>query len=67
MAAHKGNNYWEFRNKHGRGFAYTPELFWAEAVKYFEYMKGKVEWFRFPVDDSSCLRHEFIILSWRNH
>lgn len=42
MAAPKGNNYWEFRNKHGRGFKYTPELFWDEAVKYFEYMKERV-------------------------
>jgi hypothetical protein len=42
MAATKGNKYWEFRGKHGRGFAYTPESFWEEAIKYFEYMEDKV-------------------------
>ena len=42
MAAPKGNNYWEFRNKHGRGFKYTPEDFWNEAVNYFIYMSNKV-------------------------
>jgi hypothetical protein len=38
----KGNNYWSFRNKHGRGFSYTPELLWDEAVKYFEWISTKV-------------------------
>jgi hypothetical protein len=38
MAAAKGNNYWEFRNKHGRDFKYTPELLWDEAVKYFKWI-----------------------------
>jgi len=42
MAAPKGNNYWEFRNKHGRDFRYSPDLFWDEAVKYFEWMIDKV-------------------------
>jgi len=42
MAAEKGNNYWEFRNKHGRNFSYQPESLWTEAVKYFEYMSSKV-------------------------
>ena len=42
MAAPKGNNYWEFRNKHGRNFKYTPEDFWDEAIKYFVYMSDKV-------------------------
>ena len=42
MAAEKGNNYWEFREKHGRDFKYTPEAFWDEAVSYFEYMSNKV-------------------------
>ena len=42
MGAPKGNNYWEFRNKHGRDFRYTPELFWDEAVKYFEWMSDRV-------------------------
>ena len=42
MGAPKGNNYWQFRNKHGRDFIYTPDAFWDEAVKYFEWMKDKV-------------------------
>lgn len=42
MAAPKGNNYWEFRNKHGRDFKYTPDAFWDEAVSYFEWMKDRV-------------------------
>lgn len=42
MGAPKGNNYWEFRNKNGRDFKYTPELFWEEAIKYFEWISVKV-------------------------
>jgi hypothetical protein len=42
MAAPKGNNYWEFREKHGRDFKYTPDLLWDEAVKYFEWISKKV-------------------------
>ena len=42
MAAPKGNNYWQFRNKHGRDFSYTPEVFWEEAVSYFEWMQNSV-------------------------
>ena len=42
MAAPKGNNYWQFRNKHGRDFKYTPDILWVEAVKYFEWMSNKV-------------------------
>lgn len=42
MGAPINNNYWEFRNKHGRNFAYTPELLWDEAVKYFDWMKNRV-------------------------
>lgn len=45
MGAHKGNNYWEFRNKHGRDHKYNPESFWEEAVKYFEWIKDKT-WVR---------------------
>lgn len=41
MAAEKGNNYWEFRNKHGRSFKYTPEGFWTEAVNYFNWMQDR--------------------------
>lgn len=42
MAAEKGNSYWEFRDKHGRNFAYTPDLLWDEAVKYFEWISNRV-------------------------
>lgn len=42
MSAPKGNNYWQFRNKHGRGFSYTPETFLEEAQKYFEFMSTRV-------------------------
>lgn len=42
MAAPKGNNYWQFRNKHGRDFSYTPDLFWDEAIGYFEFMQKSV-------------------------
>lgn len=42
MAAPIGNNYWEFRNKHGRDFKYTPEALWDEAVKYFDWMSERV-------------------------
>jgi len=42
MGAPKGNQYWKFRNKHGRNFAYTPESLWEEAVKYFEWISEKV-------------------------
>jgi len=38
----KGNNYWSFRDKHGRDFSYTPQLLWDEAVKYFEWISVKV-------------------------
>ena len=39
MAAPKGNNYWQFRNKHGRSHKYTPEKLWAEYVKYVEWLE----------------------------
>lgn len=42
MGAPKGNNYWEFRNKHGRDFKYTPDSLWNEAIDYFEWMSKKV-------------------------
>lgn len=42
MAAPKGNNYWQFRDKHGRDFKYTPEALWDEAVKYFDWMSDRV-------------------------
>ena len=42
MAAPKGNNYWEFRNKHGRDFKYTPESLLDEAIDYFNFMAQRV-------------------------
>lgn len=42
MAAIKGNEYWKFRGKHGRDFAYTPVTLWEEAEKYFKWMSGNV-------------------------
>lgn len=42
MGAPLGNNYWEFRNKHGRDFKYEPETLWEEAVKYFDWISEKV-------------------------
>lgn len=41
MAAEPGNKYWQFRNKHGRNFKYTPEELWDEAVKYFDWMSER--------------------------
>jgi hypothetical protein len=41
MGAPKGNNYWQFRGKHGTNFSYTPEDLWNEAVKYFEWISEK--------------------------
>lgn len=37
----EGNNYWEFRDKHGKDFSYTPSLLWEEAVKYFDWISKK--------------------------
>lgn len=42
MAAPKKNNYWQFAEKHGRDFKYTPELLWKEAIDYFEWITQKV-------------------------
>lgn len=42
MGAPKGNNYWQFRNKHGNNHSYTPDGLWDEAISYFEYMKDSV-------------------------
>lgn len=42
MAAAKGNNYWQFRNKHGRDFKYTPESLWDESIKYFTWISKSV-------------------------
>ena len=37
-----GNQYWHFRDKHGRDFKYTPELLWEEALKYFDWISLRV-------------------------
>ena len=42
MAAPNGNNYWQFRDKHGRDFIYTPDQLWNEAINYFEWMSISV-------------------------
>lgn len=39
MSAPKGNNYWQFAEKHGRDFKYTPEALWKEAVEYFKWLE----------------------------
>jgi hypothetical protein len=39
MAAPKGNNYWQFRNKHGRDFIYTPEFLWDEFIDYSNWLE----------------------------
>ena len=44
MAAPKGNKYWEFRNKHGRDYKYTPEKLWEEAIKYFQWIEENPLW-----------------------
>lgn len=44
MPAPKGNNYWEFRDKHGRDHKYTPETLWEEAVKYFKWNNDNPLW-----------------------
>ena len=38
MAAPKGNKYWQFRNKHGRDYKYTPIALWEEAIEYFDWI-----------------------------
>lgn len=45
MAAPLGNNYWEFRGKNGRDFAFTPETLWDEAVSYFSWISEKT-WYK---------------------
>ena len=35
-----GNNYWQFRNKHGRDHKYTPAALWEEALEYFEWIEN---------------------------
>lgn len=40
MAAPLGNNYWQFRNKHGRYFKYDPEALWLEFIQYAEWVSN---------------------------
>jgi hypothetical protein len=35
----KGNNYWQFRNKHGRDYKYTPEGLWKEFEEYSKWLQ----------------------------
>lgn len=39
MAAHKCNQYWQFRNKHGRNYKYNPDGLWNEAIEYFNWVE----------------------------
>ena len=40
MPAPKGNNYWEFREKHGRDHKYQPEALGEECVAYCDWIKA---------------------------
>lgn len=42
MSFEIGNQYWKFRNKHGRNHKYTPESLWEEAIAYFEWISQRV-------------------------
>lgn len=44
MAAKEGNKYWEFREKHGRDYKYTPDKLWEEAVMYFRWIEANPLW-----------------------
>ena len=44
MSAEVGNKYWQFRDKHGKDHKYTPDSFWEEAVKYFEWVEANPLW-----------------------
>ena len=39
MAAPKGNNYWQFRDKHGRDFKYTANFLWDEFIDYSNWLE----------------------------
>jgi len=38
--APKGNNYWQFRDKHGRNYKYTPEKLWDEFILYNDWIES---------------------------
>ena len=40
MAAPIGNNYWQFRNKHGKDPDYTPSQLWGEFVQYCQWIEN---------------------------
>lgn len=40
MTWEKGNNYYQFRDKHGRDHKYTSEGIWNEFVEYCEWMNN---------------------------
>lgn len=40
MAAPKGNSYWQFRDKHGRDYKYTPDELWKEFCDYSEWLEN---------------------------
>jgi hypothetical protein len=44
MPAPKQNNYWQFRNKHGKPKKYTPEELWKEAEEYFQWVEDHPLW-----------------------
>jgi len=52
MGAPKGNNYWQFRNKHGRDHKYTPEALWEEFVKYQQWIEEN------PLYESKAFSYE---------
>ena len=39
MAAPIGNNYWQFRNKHGKDPDYNPSELWDEFVQYCQWIE----------------------------
>ena len=36
----KGNKMWQFRNKHGRNYKYTPDQLWEVALEYFAWVEA---------------------------
>ncbi len=39
MAAPIGNNYWQFRGKHGRDYQYSPDELWDEFIQYCQWIE----------------------------
>lgn len=39
MAAHLGNNYWQFAGKHGRDYKYQPKELWEEFCRYAQWLE----------------------------